>query len=613
METVRPVFAVKNTFITYADDDKSPERMVRASSDPGLAQTAEAALRDYEACEEGLEVTMSGFDDGDVVTDDEAPFHHRPLQCYSHIKELHVGMEEARTLARNEDSDSVQSTGDEISPYPLDCYRHLPGTRRSSEAGSSGGATTMGSRGEASSFAGSYASNDRSSPSKETVEKSSREKAAGRAAPDTTEACTARAAGDTLEEPSLPADTASPMSGSCGLRRSCEGPARHVTPEKPPAKKPSPSRSGKDAEVQDETLLAEHRRLQAENARLAEENKKLMQQCLSAANAAAAASVACGAAMNTASSSSSTMTPMPNGTVMPNAATMPPTAASMPAAMQTAAAAAQMGQMLCFVPWFTQGDGTAMPAFAVFPQMAMQPNAHSQQLQQTPTPQPQAFPEAVAPAPAKPQKTPNAATVVASDAVDTSAGDNGSLNNDSDVAADAESESTEPLATPDNERTTVMLRNLPNNYSFAMLKAMIDGEGFHGLYDFVYLPMDFTTRACLGYCFVNLVSHDVALRFWDTFQGYSKWSIPSRKLCNVSWSNPHQGYLANIERYRNSPVMHAAVPPEYKPQVFNSTGDLMSFPTPTKKLRAPRVREAYGGGRPGRKIYRSLPMPGTGC
>eukprot|EP00438_Fugacium_kawagutii_P034564 Skav216757 [mRNA] locus=scaffold3303:12117:15736:- [translate_table: standard] len=56
-----------------------------------------------------------------------------------------------------------------------------------------------------------------------------------------------------------------------------------------------------------------------------------------------------------------------------------------------------------------------------------------------------------------------------------------------------------------NQRTTVMLRNLPNNYTRDMFLSLLDEEGLSGLYDFVYLPMDFRRDANLGYAFVNLV------------------------------------------------------------------------------------------------------------
>jgi hypothetical protein len=139
------------------------------------------------------------------------------------------------------------------------------------------------------------------------------------------------------------------------------------------------------------------------------------------------------------------------------------------------------------------------------------------------------------------------------------------------------------------QQTTLMLRNLPNNYSRSMFLGMLDSKGFSGVYDFVYLPIDFSSRACLGYAFVNLTDPATVPRFWKTFDGYSKWVLPSRKVCTVSWSGPHQGLEAHIERYRNSPVMHDSVPDEYKPLVFKD-GMRMYFPPPTKVNRAPRIR-----------------------
>lgn len=140
-------------------------------------------------------------------------------------------------------------------------------------------------------------------------------------------------------------------------------------------------------------------------------------------------------------------------------------------------------------------------------------------------------------------------------------------------------------------RTTVMLRNLPNNYTRAMVLAMLNDEGFAGRYNFLYLPIDFKSRACLGYAFVNLVDAKSTAAFWATFDGFSKWMLPSRKVCTVSWSGPHQGLEAHVERYRNSPVMHPSVPDEYKPVIFED-GLRVVFPAPTKAPRAPRIRNS---------------------
>jgi len=136
-----------------------------------------------------------------------------------------------------------------------------------------------------------------------------------------------------------------------------------------------------------------------------------------------------------------------------------------------------------------------------------------------------------------------------------------------------------------------MLRNMPNNQTRKMLIDLLDRQGFAGQYDFLYLPMDFATRASMGYAFVNFVSPASASHFMSCFDGFSKWSIPSRKVCGVSWSGPHQGLEAHIERYRNSPVMHVEVPDNFKPILLHH-GARINFPPPTRKLRAPRIRGA---------------------
>eukprot|EP00931_Biecheleriopsis_adriatica_P112563 TRINITY_DN8720_c0_g1_i2.p1 TRINITY_DN8720_c0_g1~~TRINITY_DN8720_c0_g1_i2.p1 ORF type:complete len:403 (+),score=70.69 TRINITY_DN8720_c0_g1_i2:772-1980(+) len=141
-----------------------------------------------------------------------------------------------------------------------------------------------------------------------------------------------------------------------------------------------------------------------------------------------------------------------------------------------------------------------------------------------------------------------------------------------------------------DSRTTVMLRNLPNNYTREMLLELIDSQGFNGLYDFLYLPIDFQTYACLGYAFVNLVDANIVPRFWAAFDGFNSWTLPSKKVCYVSWSGPHQGLQAHIDRYRNSPVMHADVIDQCKPVCFRD-GKRVPFPSPTRSIRPPRVRK----------------------
>ena len=134
-----------------------------------------------------------------------------------------------------------------------------------------------------------------------------------------------------------------------------------------------------------------------------------------------------------------------------------------------------------------------------------------------------------------------------------------------------------------------MLRNVPLGYSRKAILALLDENGFAGLYDFVYLPVDFETCACLGYAFVNLINSALVPPFFKTFDGWKRWLVSSKKICRVCWSGPHQGLEQHVRYYRNSRVMHASVFEEYKPAIF-SHGVQVPFPRPTKAIRPPRVR-----------------------
>merc|ERR1711959_360175 len=105
---------------------------------------------------------------------------------------------------------------------------------------------------------------------------------------------------------------------------------------------------------------------------------------------------------------------------------------------------------------------------------------------------------------------------------------------------------------PEHERTTLMLRNIPNDYNFYMLKELVDSFGFRGQYDFLYLPVDFRKGANIGYAFVNGVNPAAARRIREAFDGFEDWAIQSGKTCEVSWSFPQQGLAEHVERYRTA-------------------------------------------------------------
>lgn len=156
-------------------------------------------------------------------------------------------------------------------------------------------------------------------------------------------------------------------------------------------------------------------------------------------------------------------------------------------------------------------------------------------------------------------------------------------------------EKSSPSKRQKEKQTTVMLRNLPVGYSRDMLVALMNRYGFEACFDFVYIPINFRTQAMFGYAFVNFVDELKALRARQIFEGFTEWGVETDKVCEVSWSDMHQGLLAHVNRYRSSPVMHESVPDEYKPAVY-SQGQRVAFPAPTKRIRVPRIRRAPEGG-----------------
>lgn len=140
--------------------------------------------------------------------------------------------------------------------------------------------------------------------------------------------------------------------------------------------------------------------------------------------------------------------------------------------------------------------------------------------------------------------------------------------------------------------TTVILRNLPEECTISILLETLDIEGFAGAYDFVYVPRDFTSGASCLYALINLTDHALSAQFVQHFQGFNKWAVPgdaSQECTEASWSTTQQGLEAHIQRYRNSPVMHAGVSDQCKPVLFRK-GRQIAFPPPTVRIKAPRVR-----------------------
>ncbi|XP_068650777.1 protein terminal ear1-like [Aristolochia californica] len=123
-----------------------------------------------------------------------------------------------------------------------------------------------------------------------------------------------------------------------------------------------------------------------------------------------------------------------------------------------------------------------------------------------------------------------------------------------------------PSEFDDGDRTTVMIKNIPNRLSREKLIGMLDqhcmeenekekeklpSEPVLSEYDFVYLPMDFRNQCNLGYGFVNFTNHRGAVRFYNTYVNH-RWEIyESKKVCEVS-SARIQGKAALVERFKKT-------------------------------------------------------------
>ncbi|CAK0806280.1 unnamed protein product [Prorocentrum cordatum] len=144
------------------------------------------------------------------------------------------------------------------------------------------------------------------------------------------------------------------------------------------------------------------------------------------------------------------------------------------------------------------------------------------------------------------------------------------------------------VSTQTQTATTAMLRNLPCGLTRKALIWTLNNKGFAGLYDFVYVPIDCESGLCMGFAFVNLTSAEHVQYLKEAFDGHSRWSTRLRacpKVCSVTLSKT-QGLAANIERYRNSPVLGDQVPESFKPALFVG-GRQVSFPEPVRRSRLP--------------------------
>lgn len=136
-------------------------------------------------------------------------------------------------------------------------------------------------------------------------------------------------------------------------------------------------------------------------------------------------------------------------------------------------------------------------------------------------------------------------------------------------------------------RTTLMIRNIPNRFTWIELKDIINRTSF-GHYDFLYLRTDFQNACNVGYAFINFISPEHIVAFIKGQVGQPWPGVNSDKLCEISYATI-QGQDCLINKFRNSSVMREFH--GYRPKLFytfdsltlpegKSVGDECEFPLP---------------------------------
>ncbi|KAH7278183.1 hypothetical protein KP509_38G028500 [Ceratopteris richardii] len=120
----------------------------------------------------------------------------------------------------------------------------------------------------------------------------------------------------------------------------------------------------------------------------------------------------------------------------------------------------------------------------------------------------------------------------------------------------------------EDTRTTLMIKNIPNKYTAKMLLAAID-ENHRGMYDFLYLPIDFKNKCNVGYAFINMTSPDHIISLYQAFNG-KKWEkFNSEKVASLAYARI-QGKAALVAHFQNSSLMNEDK--RCRPILFNSDG-----------------------------------------
>ncbi|CAD8097975.1 unnamed protein product [Paramecium sonneborni] len=101
-----------------------------------------------------------------------------------------------------------------------------------------------------------------------------------------------------------------------------------------------------------------------------------------------------------------------------------------------------------------------------------------------------------------------------------------------------------------DERTTIMIKNIPNKYTVQMLQDLIDLQ-HHDSYDFLYLPIDFKNKCNMGYAFINFIHPHYIVQFYKEFHDNGWPHFNSEKICQNPRSSSFSLTLLILKCYES--------------------------------------------------------------
>lgn len=112
--------------------------------------------------------------------------------------------------------------------------------------------------------------------------------------------------------------------------------------------------------------------------------------------------------------------------------------------------------------------------------------------------------------------------------------------------------------------TTLVVRNIPKRYT---LEALLGQWKPDGSYDLMYYPYNMRWKRRIGLCFINFVSHELALEFQGNWhkQAFSDQDLPFDIV-----SATQQGLMANLDNFRGK-RLDLMTNAEFLPALFQGT------------------------------------------